>query len=148
MTLKRLFKSLIHNALFDTKMYLEHKFMDITGDACVGDIVWFGKDEFSGSFRKPTFEGTRCIRAIITKESYGKDKQQHTFTMVPMISGTAKTAEKGREACFSVKGRNLYKHFTYCENVGREGRGVLLDEKHIRGEAARRDRDERKGERQ
>ena len=144
MTLEKLLKSYIQDDIIEVKSYLGKKFHLTTGNNCVGDIVWFGKDIFSGSFRNAKFDGTECVRAVIVKDSYGKDKQQHTFTLALMKSAHSKTFVKGSE--FKIKGRNLYKHFTYCENYMKEERKSALDEKYLRGSVARAEREERKNE--
>ena len=143
MTLQKILSNGIQENLFEIEKYLSKKnFTNITGDACVGDIVWFGRDLFSGSYRKPIFDGTEGVRAIIVKDSYGSDKQQHTFTLVLMKSATSKTHIKGSD--FRIKGRNLYKHFTYCENHERDDRKEVLEDKHQRGTFARKVREDRR----
>ena len=77
--------------------------IDCTGNACIGDEVQFEKAIFSGGsfgkWGKPAkFVGTEIIEGKIIKDSYGKDKQQHTFTL-ETISGK-----------MLVKGRNLYRN--------------------------------------
>jgi len=127
--------------MYQVEKYLSKKFHNINGDACVGDVVWFARDNFSGSYKKPKYDGTECIRAIIVKDSYGKDKQQHTFTLEVMKSATSKTSQKG--SSFRIKGRNLYKHFLFCENAERKERNEALEEKHKRGSIARAEREVR-----
>ena len=61
--------------------------IDCTGDAVIGDEVCFERATFSGSFRNPKFAGFEMIKGTIIKDSYGLQKQQHTFTI--------KTAEGG-----------------------------------------------------
>ena len=108
--------------------------INCTGDACVGDEVAFERATFSGSFRNAKFDGFELIKGTIIKDSYGKDKQQHTFTI--------KSVE-GWE--MRIKGRNLYANGTYRKRwVDEEKRGLVLDEKHKRGDKARSARSERK----
>ena len=101
-------------------LYRSKKLVEITGEACAGDIVWFAQDDFGGSYWRPKFLGTKLVRAIILRDSYGSKKQQHTFTLALMKSATSKTYIKGSE--FRIKGPNLYKHFTFCENFDRKDR--------------------------
>jgi hypothetical protein len=98
-----------------------------TGDACVGDEVCFKKSIFSGTYPKCTFIGTEEIQGTIVKESYGKIKQQHTFTL--MLPNGAKML---------IKGRNLYRNG--CNRKPWQDellRSSVLDEKHTRGLDAR-----------
>jgi len=59
----------------------EDKKIDCTGDACVGDYVFFEKAVFTGSYRKPKFSHLKKEEGLIIKDSYGAKKQQHTFTI-------------------------------------------------------------------
>ena len=102
--------------------------INTTGDAVVGDEVSFDRAIFSGSFRKPKFEGYQNIKGKIIKDSYGADKQQHTFT-IEMPDGS-----KTR-----IKGRNLYKEGTYRKPWKDESlRKGVAEEKHQRGDVARK----------
>jgi len=76
--------------------------VNCTGNCVTGDEVMFEKDIFSGSYPKTRWEGTEIIFAKITKDSYGSDKGQHTFSLETLAS------EKMR-----IKGRNLYKYSVY-----------------------------------
>ena len=101
--------------------------IDCTGDAVVGDFVMFERAVFEGSYRRPIFVENETIHAQIVKDSYGADRQQHTFTL--------KTAG-GRT--FRIKGRNLYRNGTRRMAWPDESkRQLALDEKHARGDAAR-----------
>ena len=109
--------------------------IDCTGDAVVGDFVMFERAVFEGSYRRPIFVENETIHAQIVKDSYGADRQQHTFTL--------KTAG-GRT--FRIKGRNLYRNGTRRMAWPDESkRKLALDEKHDRGESARFDRGLRMG---
>jgi hypothetical protein len=109
--------------------------IDCTGDCVVGDIVMFERAIFEGSWRRPIFVENETIHAEIIKDSYGADRQQHTFTL--------KTAG-GRT--FRIKGRNLYRNGTRRMAWPDESkRRLALDEKHARGDAARFDRGLRMG---
>lgn len=108
--------------------------MDATGDAVVGDEVSFDRAVFSGSFRNPRFDGYQNIKGKIIKDSYGAEKQQHTFTIE--LPDGSKTR---------IKGRNLYKEGTYRKPWKDESlRKVAAEEKHKRGDVAREKRAHRK----
>jgi len=107
--------------------------IDCTGDACVGDFVEFERATFTGSHRKPKFAGMVTVRGEIIRESYGKEKQQHTFTIL-LEDGTTTR----------IKGRNLYANGCRRRRWADETqRRAVLDEKHERGAAARARRDQR-----
>ena len=105
---------------------------NITGDACVGDQVLFARATFTGSFRKPKFDGYEVIHGVIIKDSYGAAKQQHTFT-IQMSKTTMR-----------IKGRNLYSVACFAKPRPKEERQAALDDKHKRGDEAREARDYRK----
>jgi len=108
--------------------------IDCTGDACVGDEVEFERAIFSGSFRKPKFVGTETIRGKIIFDSYGAQKQQHTFTLL---------LENGEKTL--IKGRNLYRNGCRRKPWDDEGkRSLVLAEKHERGNCARNARENRR----
>lgn len=105
-----------------------------TGDAVVGDDVCFERATFGGSFRKPKFAGFEKITGKIIKDSYGKEKQQHTFTLQLVDNSIIR-----------IKGRNLYKESTWRKSWEDESkRQIQLDEKHERGDEARRERSQRR----
>lgn len=106
-----------------------------TGDCVVGDEVRFDRAEFGGSFRRPTFLGFERVTGRIVADSYGADKQQHTFTI--LLANGEKTL---------IKGRNLYKGVWRKPWADEAARGVVADEKHVRGDVARRQRDARRME--
>jgi len=102
--------------------------INCTGDACVGDEVRFSRAVFSGSFRKPKFCGYEIVTGKIIADSYGAAKQQHTFTIA---------LECGQKTL--IKGRNLYKNGVFRRAWADErARDAVLDEKHSRGEIARK----------
>jgi len=108
--------------------------IDCTGDCCVGDEIKFERAVFVGSWKKPKFSHNETIRGEIVKESYGRDKQQHTFT-IQMLNG-----EK-----ILIKGRNLYRNGTMRKPwADEQERCEVLAEKHRRGEIARAARFRRK----
>jgi hypothetical protein len=104
-----------------------------TGDAVVGDEVRFERATFTGSFRNAKFAGFEQITGKIIKDSYGKDKQQHTFTLA-LADGTE----------LRIKGRNLYANGTYRRLWADESmRRIAAEEKHLRGDRARAARAQR-----
>lgn len=111
-------------------------YIDCTGDAVVGDDVRFERATFSGSFRSAKFAGFERITGKIIRDSYGGDKQQHTFTL---------GLEGGGE--LRIKGRNLYSNTLYRKPwVNESERLAALAEKHHRGSAARTARNARRDE--
>ncbi|MCC7510190.1 MAG: hypothetical protein IT464_12590 [Planctomycetes bacterium] len=117
--------------------------LDCTGDVCTGDVVTFRESVWGGTLRKPVKLGERVITAYVARDSYGRAKQQHTFTLhVIHVSG---------DCCADVpavttrKGRNMYRFGTARLAWAREAaRGDALGEKHARGNAARAQRDARR----
>lgn len=108
--------------------------IDCTGDAVVGDEVCFERAIFIGSWRKPKFAGLEQITGKIVNESYGRDKQQHTFTLA-RVDGSK----------LVIKGRNLYRNGTHRKPWPDESkRGEVAAEKHQRGNRARTQRDHRR----
>jgi len=110
--------------------------INCTGDAVTGDEVSFERATFSGSFRSAKFAGFERITGRIIKDSYGADKQQHTFTLALANGSTLR-----------IKGRNLYANGVWRKPRADEAaRKPALDEKHTRGDQARRARAERRME--
>ena len=110
--------------------------INVTGDAVTGDEVSFERATFSGSFRNAKFAGFERVSGRIIKDSYGADRQQHTFTLALPDGSTLR-----------IKGRNLYANGVWRKAWADESaRKPVLDEKHARGDRARRARDERKAE--
>ena len=110
-----------------------------TGDCVVGDEVSFERATFSGNFRAAKFAGFERITGTIIADSYGREKQQHTFTL---LVGSAGTPE-GISAPYQmmIKGRNLYGSGTYRRPWADEYlRQSAADEKHLRGSIARAER--------
>ena len=117
--------------------------IDCTGDACTGDIILFTEAVFGGSYRNPRFLGERRIAAQVVRDSYGTDRQQHTFTLKVIASDGYDALEADRTV--RRKGRNVYRNGTrrWPWSDERE-RKTALDDKHRRGDVARALRDERK----
>ncbi len=109
--------------------------INTTGDCVVGDEVSFERATFTGSFRNAKFDGFELIQGKIVNDSYGRDKQQHTFT-IELLDGSK----------MMIKGRNLYANGTYRKLwVDESIRGLVADEKHSRGAKARAGREYRMG---
>jgi hypothetical protein len=108
--------------------------INCTGDACVGDEVCFSRAKFKGSWRKPKFDGYELVAGKIIADSYGAQKQQHTFTIL---------LDNGENTL--IKGRNLYANGLYRKPWTNEcERSSVLDEKHERGTMARSQKEYRK----
>lgn len=124
-----------NNVTYDESKYAGDNMHTInaTGDCCAGDRVAFERATFSGSFRNARFAGYEMVFAEITAESYGRDKQQHTFTL---------RLPDGQK--MKIKGRNLYRNGVWRAPWADESaRIAVLNEKHGRGDAARQARAER-----
>lgn len=115
-------------------------------DVVTGDIVEFQQDVFGGSFKRPTYLGQRTVHGEVIKDSYGAEKQQHTFTIRPINVEGINADEILKKQSFRIKGRNLYKNGVMRELVDEKARDLVADEKHVRGSAAREQRAIRKGE--
>lgn len=116
---------------------------DCTGDVCRGDVILFTEAVFGGSYRKPRFLGERRIVARVIGDSYGAQRQQHTFTLEVLASEGVQPLEVGIRT--TRKGRNVYRN--ECRRLpwaDEAARRAALDEKHARGDAARAERDERR----
>lgn len=104
-----------------------------TGDAVMGDEVRFERAKFTGSFRNAKFAGFERITGKIVRDSYGEEKQQHTFTL-----------ELADGSKLKIKGRNLYANGTFRKPWTDESqRQTVREEKHQRGDFARAQRRER-----
>lgn len=125
-----------------TKLQLKNP-IEATGDVVQGDIILFAEGVFEGSFRNPKFLGFRWIKAEVLKESYGGDKQQHTFTL-KVLDSDGKNPLKINDI-IKRKGRNIYRYKTKREHWKDEKkRDEIAQEKHQRGDAARSIRDIRR----
>lgn len=98
--------------------------------------------KFYGSYRNAKFDGYNLIRGKIIKDSYGKEKQQHTFTIEVKESVGTQTEPVGKN--LRIKGRKLYNHFLLAKARDNDERKKSLEEKHQRGTIARMIRDERR----
>ena len=114
-----------------------------TGDVVTGDTIEFTEGVFGGSFRNPKYIGERKIRAKVIKDSYGLEKQQHTFTLEVIKSSGEDAIVKGKK--IRRKGRNVYRNGTMRIAWKDESqRKIALAEKHERGDCARSDRELRR----
>jgi len=114
-----------------------------TGDVVTGDTIEFSEGVFGGSFRRPKYIGERKIQAKVIKDSYGLEKQQHTFTLEVIKSSGEDAIVRGKK--IRRKGRNVYRNGTMRIAWEDEGqRKIALAEKHERGGCARSDRELRK----
>jgi hypothetical protein len=107
--------------------------INCTGDVCSGDEIAFERARFTGSYRRPQFDGFELICGRVERESYGAQRQQHTFTLrLPDGSTTL------------IKGRNLYKNGVWRKPWPDESARVAsLHEKHARGRVARAQKERR-----
>jgi len=97
--------------------------INCTGDCCKGDEITF----FNAA------KSSEKLFGRIIAESYGAEKQQHTFTI-----------EVDAEP-MKIKGRNLYKNGVNRKPwANEEERKKVIEEKHKRGGAARTAAAERK----
>lgn len=117
--------------------------INCTGDVCSGDIILFTEAVFNGSYKKPVYAGDRRIAARVLKESYGAEKQQHTFILEILASDGKEPLSAGAKT--RRKGRNIYKNGTLrMAWANEDDRGVVLEEKHDRGSIARAERAKRR----
>ena len=112
------------------------------GDVVAGDIIRFAESVFGGSYRRPRYRGSRTIEAEIARDSYGVDKQQHTFTLRVISSSGLDALEAGK--IIRRKGRNVYRgqpeRLLWSDESERD---IVAAEKHRRGDTARAARDDR-----
>ena len=127
--------------------------IDATGDIVAGDVIEFreavwrgyaGRSRFGRSSR-PEKIGERTILAEVVRDSYGADRQQHTFTL--RVIRCAGDEAIGRGRTIRRKGRNVYREGVLrCAWPDEEARAAALGEKHARGAAAREARADRRGD--
>ncbi len=117
--------------------------INCTGDVVVGDIIKFTEGVFGGSFKKPKFIGNREIVAKVINDNYGSLKQQHTFTIEVIESSGEQPLKTGAKT--TRKGRNIYRNGTWRRPWNdEENRINIANEKHNRGDTARKIRDKRR----
>lgn len=113
---------------------MDEYIIDCTGNVCKGDEIKFEKAIFTGRYPNSKFIHVETIYGTIINDSYGKSKQQHTFT-IKLLNG-----EK-----LHIKGRNLYRNKCFRKSwTNEEDRKKVLKEKYSRGNIAREKREERK----
>ncbi|KQK15165.1 zinc finger CCCH domain-containing protein 62 isoform X2 [Brachypodium distachyon] len=121
------------------KIYPRSSFcINCKGDVCRGDTVLFKQKVYEKSGKRHSkCIGKRIVAGKVFKESYGKEKQQHTFTIQVFWSkGVGKLPPL---SLLLVKGRNLYRMMTFRQTWSNEAdRAKAVEEKHSRGDAARR----------
>jgi len=114
-----------------------------TGDVITGDVVEFQEGVFRGfaghsqfSHSRPTCLGARRVVAEVIRDSYGSDKQQHTFTLRVLASDGAEPLAPGTVT--TRKGRNVYRNgVRRIEWADEAARDDAAAEKHDRGDKAR-----------
>ena len=107
--------------------------IDATGDIVTGDEVTFERAVFKGSYPNARFSHNETISGIVTKDSYGAAKQQHTFTILKDDGETIR-----------IKGRNLYRNgVTRKLWINEDKRRKVVEAKHARGDSARAERESR-----
>ncbi|PUZ39398.1 hypothetical protein GQ55_9G304800 [Panicum hallii var. hallii] len=118
--------------------------LNCKGDACKGDVVMFEQNIYrrkKGAPRevKGRLCGQRTNAGRIINESYGTAKQQHTFTIEILWSKGYKPWPALHPLL--IKGRNLYKDKTMRQPWPDElERNRVIQEKHERGDLARKSR--------
>lgn len=116
---------------------------DCTGDVCRGDTILFSEAVFGGGHRRPKHLGERRIVARVIGDSYGAQRQQHTFTLEVLASEGVQPLDAGTRT--TRKGRNVYRN--ECRRMpwaDESARREALNEKHARGDASRAERAERR----
>ena len=109
--------------------------IDCTGDACVGDEILFTERVY-GAYGRRAPLGQRRVAARIVSDSYGAEKQQHTFSLVVLASDGYAPIDIG--TLTRRKGRNVYRRGTRRRAWPDEAaRLAVLADKHARGESAR-----------
>lgn len=117
----------------------EQQWISCTGDAVKGDTIRWTEAVFGGSYRRPTHLGDRTNVGVIATDSYGEAKQQHTFTVEIISSDGHDPLVVGKK--IRRKGRNVYRRGTERLVWSDESeRDRTADEKHARGDEARRRR--------
>ncbi|XP_071711449.1 uncharacterized protein [Rutidosis leptorrhynchoides] len=106
--------------------------INCTGDACKGDTVLFEQDIMKGV----NIVGKRIIAGRILNESYSASSL-HTFSVEVLWSNGPKKLNP--LSLLLLKGRNFYKFGTFRQPWDDEAERLkVLEEKHSRGDAARR----------
>jgi len=110
-------------------------------DLTTGCRIEITEGVFGGSYRKPKFLGERTITGKTVREPHGEDTGQHTFTIEgEKAEGFAADEVLGRGK-IRRKGRNVYKDCVVLDEP--DDYEELRQDKHRRGDAARRRREYR-----
>ncbi|MFQ5622436.1 MAG: hypothetical protein ACE5FS_03470 [Paracoccaceae bacterium] len=118
------------------------KWVNCTGDVVTGDTIRFTEAVWGGSYRRPVKLGERTVTARVTADSYGIDKQQHTFSLEVIEADGHDAPPAGKK--IRRKGRNIYRNGTKRLVWDNESaRKSAADEKHRRGDHARAAREDR-----
>ena len=130
---------------------MDNEWIDATGDVVQGDIIRFTESVFSGSYKNPKVEGNRTITGEIMDDSYGANKQQHTFSIRVLeciglkAEDVLSKAKRSKKGTIRRMGRNVYRQGTERKRWADEFlRQDAIEEKHDRGSVARALREERK----
>src|SRR3989344_2925357 len=87
------------------------RWIDCGGDACTGDTILFVEDVWSEYGDDAEILGQRTIMARVIRESYGAEKQQHTFTLEVLgCEGHSPYSVGDR---ILRKGRKIYRNGTH-----------------------------------
>lgn len=122
---------------------IPNSWIPVNGDLVTGDTVRFKEAVFSGSYKSPRHVGDREVTAEVLNDSYGKGKQQHTFTIRVIHCTGYDCLTVGKVT--TRKGRNIYRNSPIRLTwVNEEDRGKAAEDKHKRGAAAREQRDIRR----
>jgi len=123
------------------------EWLDAGGDIVTGDTIRWTEAVFKGSYRRPKFAGERIITATVIRDSYGEEKQQHTFTLAVISAEGHKAQEVLDKKTIRRKGRNIYRNGVQrLPWTDEDARDKALDEKHSRGDTAQSEREFRKKE--
>ena len=129
----------------------DNQWLDGESNCCAGDVIKFKEDVLErvriNHFGKLAWRpaGSRVITAEIIRESYGTEKQQHTYTLrVISVEGYRADEVVGREKLLR-KGHNIYRNgIDRLEGVDDGTRRTVLEEKNGRGADARAERNYRR----
>lgn len=99
-------------------------------DLVTGHILFFKRNLFTGSYRRPKYDGCEFYIVEIESESYGSNKGQHTFTL-RILKAFDKNNERKKGDTIRIKGRNLYPNCKILEEP--DDVGPRQREKHERG---------------
>jgi len=123
-----------------------------TNSICAGDTIKFVERVFTEA-KNGKYLGERTVIAIVLKESYGAEKQQHTFTLkvISVDESGLKTPHPNSKVKYLSgvdqirrKGRTIYgisvERLRWSDE---ENRTKVLEEKHDRGNLAREAKKER-----